>query len=371
MPGPLAGLTIVELAGIGPGPFAGMMLADHGAEVIHVHRPDSPPNPRDPLLRGRVTLAADLKTPAGVAAVLDLVAQADGLIEGFRPGVIERLGLGPDRLLQANPRLVVGRMTGWGQTGPLAQVPGHDINYIAVAGALHAFGRAGDKPTPPINMVGDFGGGAMLLAFGMTAALLHAQQTGEGQIVDCAMVEGAALLMSMIWGFRAYAGWRDERGVNVIDGGSHFYDTYICADGRYLAVGAIEPQFYAMLRERLGLAGDDAFDRQWDAAAWPVLKARLAGLFAERPRDAWLALLEGTDACVAPVLSMEEAPDHPHNRARGTFVEVAGVRQPAPAPRFSATPSGTPQPSRTASGQGMSRSARSLSNSEKKASSVG
>jgi len=237
-------------------------------------------------------------------------------------------------------------MTGWGQSGPLADAAGHDINYIAVAGALHAFGRDGEKPTPPINLVGDFGGGAMLLAFGMTAALLHAQRTGEGQVVDCAMVDGASLLMSMVWGFRAYAGWRDERGVNMIDTGSHFYDTYACADGKYLALGAIEPQFYAKLRELTGLDEDKSFDRQWDRGAWPELKERLTELFAAKPRAEWMELLEGTDACVAPVLSMSEAPQHPHNVARESFITVGGVEQPAPAPRFSRTTSALPHLSR-------------------------
>ena len=336
MPGPLAGIRIVELAGIGPAPFCGMMLADHGAEVLHVHRPGQPPNPRDPLLRGRVPVAVDLKSPEGVAQVQYIAQGADGLIEGFRPGVMERLGLGPDVLQAANPRLVYGRMTGWGQSGPLAQAAGHDINYIALSGALHAFGRAGEKPTPPVNAVGDFGGGGMLLAFAMAAGLLQARATGTGSVIDCAMSEGSALLMSMIWGFRATMGWRDERGTNLLDTGAHFYDSYETADGKYVALGAIEPQFYAAFRRAAGIADDPAFDAQNDPAAWGLLKARLVTLFRTRTRDEWCALMDGEDACLAPVLSMAEAPDHPHNRARGAFVEREGVVQPAPAPRFSA-----------------------------------
>ena len=354
MTGPLAGIRIIELAGIGPAPFACMMLADHGAEVIRVDRPDTMQTGpgqtgpgRDPsndvLLRSRRTIAVDLKSPRGIAVVRDLIASADGLVEGFRPGVMERLGLGPDVLLAATPRLVYGRMTGWGQDGPYAQVAGHDINYIALAGALHAFGRAGEKPTPPINMVGDFGGGAMMLAFGMVSALLHARTTGQGQVIDCAMTDGAALLMSMIWGFRAGGFWRDERGVNLLDGGAHFYDTYACADGKYVSVGAIEPQFYALLREKAGLAEDTDFDRQMDPRGWPALKDRLAAVFATRTREDWCAILEGTDACFAPVLSMAEAPAHPHNVARGIFVEAGGVVQPAPAPRYSSTPTVAPR----------------------------
>lgn len=334
-PGPLHGIRIVEMAGIGPVPFCGMMLADHGAEVIHVHRPGAPPDLRDPLLRGRVPVEADLKAPAGVARVRDLAAACDGLIEGFRPGVMERLGLGPEILRRENPRLVLGRMTGWGQTGPLAHAAGHDINYIALAGALHAFGRAGGKPTPPINLVGDFGGGGMLLAFGMLAGLLDARATGKGRVVDCAMTEGAALLMSMVWGFRATMGWRDARGVNLLDTGAHFYEVYETADGGFVALGAIEPQFYARFRALAGLADDPAFDAQMEAEGWPALKARLAALFKTRTRDQWCALTEGSDACLTPVLAMSEAPRHPHNRARGAFVERDGVMQPAPAPRFS------------------------------------
>lgn len=342
MAGALTGLRIVELAGIGPAPFCGMMLADHGAEVIHVHRKGAPPDRRDPLMRSRTLVEADLKSAEGVACVRALARDADGLIEGFRPGVLERLGLAPDTLLEDNPRIVIGRMTGWGQTGPLAQAAGHDINYIALAGALHAFGRAGEKPTPPINMVGDFGGGGMLLAFGMLAGLLSAKTTGQGQVIDCSMTEGTALLMSMIWGFRSTMNWKDERGVNLLDTGAHFYDTYETLDGKFIALGAIEPQFYAQFRAVAGIADDPAFDAQMDPQRWPSLKAKLATLFATRTRDEWCALMESTDVCFAPVLSMAEAPGHPHNAARGSFVVVDGVVQPAPAPRFSITPAALP-----------------------------
>jgi alpha-methylacyl-CoA racemase len=346
MAGPLSGIRILEIAGIGPGPFAGMMLADHGAEVIRIERPNAPPGlapaHTDILARNRRAVAIDLKQPEGVAVLRDLARDADGLIEGFRPGVMERLGVGPEVLLADNPRLVFGRMTGWGQTGPLARTAGHDIDYIALAGALHAYGRAGEKPTPPINMVGDFGGGGMFLAFGMVSALLHAGRTGQGQVIDCAMVDGAAVLMSMIWSFRAAGFWRDERGVNMLDTGAHFYDTYETADGKFMAVGAIEPQFYAELRRLAGLDDDRELDGQMNFAEWPALKARVAAAFKTRTRDEWTAIFDGTDACVSPVLSMGEAPSHPHNAARGTFVEAAGVVQPAPAPRYSATPARAP-----------------------------
>ena len=345
--GALSGLRVLEIAGIGPGPFAGMMLADHGAEVIRIERPGAPPGLAAPqfdiLCRNRRAVAIDLKRPEGVAVMRDLARTADGLIEGFRPGVMERLGLGPDVLLADNPKLVFGRMTGWGQTGPLARAAGHDIDYIAVAGALHAYGRAGEKPTPPINMVGDFGGGGMLLAFGMVSAMLHAQRSGQGQVVDCAMVDGAALLMSMIWSFRAMGFWRDERGVNLLDTGAHFYDTYETSDGKYLAVGAIEPQFYAKLRQLAGLEADAELDAQMDFAAWPQLKQKLEAVFKTRTRDEWTAIFDGTDACVSPVLSMAEAPLYPHNQERGTFVQADGVQQPAPAPRLSATPATAPR----------------------------
>jgi alpha-methylacyl-CoA racemase len=343
MAGPLAGLRIIELAGIGPGPFAAMMLADHGAEVIRIDRPGARIDKRDPLLRSRRLIGVDLKSPEGKAQVRELVKSADGLIEGFRPGVTERLGLGPDVLLADNPRLVYGRMTGWGQTGPYAHAAGHDINYIALAGALHTYGRAGEKPTPPINMVGDFGGGGMMLAFGMVSALLHAQKTGQGQIIDTAMTDGAAVLMSMIWGFRANGIWSDDRGTNMLDTGAHFYDTYETSDGKWLSIGSIEPQFYAELRARAGLVEDKDFDAQMDRSQWPALKAKLTALFLTKTRDEWCACMEMTDVCFAPVLDMAEAPTHPHNAARGTFIKVDGVMQPAPAPRYSLTQTDTPR----------------------------
>ena len=342
MAGPLAGLRIIELAGIGPGPFAAMMLADHGAEVIRIDRPGARIDPRDPLLRSRRLIGLDLKSDEGKARVRELVKTADGLIEGFRPGVTERLGLGPDVLLGDNPRLVYGRMTGWGQYGPYAQAAGHDINYIALAGALHAYGRAGEKPTPPINMVGDFGGGGMMLAFGMVSALLHAKTTGQGQVIDAAMTDGAATLMSMIWGFKANGMWSDDRGTNLLDTAAHFYDTYATSDGKWISIGSIEPQFYAELRRLAGLADDKAFDAQMDRSQWALLKDKLTALFLSKTRDEWCALMEMTDVCFAPVLSMAEAPSHPHNMARGTFVEVDGVVQPAPAPRYSLTVTDTP-----------------------------
>jgi len=342
---PLHGIRIIEMAGIGPGPFCAMMLADHGAEVIRIERPGdialSDPT-RDPLLRSRRTVTMDLKNPAAVAAVRRLASGADGLIEGFRPGVMERLGLGPDTLIGDNPKLVYGRMTGWGQTGPMANDPGHDINYISISGALHALGEAGRRPVPPINMVGDFGGGGMMLGFGMLAALLHAYRTGEGQVVDCAMTEGSALLMSMIWGFRAGGRWTGPRGTNLLDGGAHFYDTYETADGKWVSVGAIEPQFYAALRRVMGLESD-AWSAQFDMRQWPALKERLATQFRTRTRDEWCAAFAGHEACFAPVLDFDEAVADPHNVARGSFVEVGGVVQPAPAPRYSSSPTVQPR----------------------------
>jgi alpha-methylacyl-CoA racemase len=329
--GPLAGIRLVELAGIGPGPFAAMMLADQGAQIIRLERAGSMglgDARLDILNRSRPSLKVDLKS---------------ALIEGFRPGVMERLGLGPDACLALNPKLVYGRMTGWGQTGPLAQTAGHDINYIALAGALHAFGRAGDKPTPPINMVGDFGGGGMLLAFGMVCALLEASRSGLGQVVDAAMIDGAALLMSMIWSFKAMGLWQDQRGVNLLDTGAHFYDTYETADGQWLAVGAIEPQFYAEFLKRAGLEGDEALQAQMDAQGWPALKAKLTQHFLGKTRAQWEAIFGTGDACVTPVLSLAQVPEHPHCQARQAFISVAGQIQPAPAPRYSRTP--CPQPS--------------------------
>jgi alpha-methylacyl-CoA racemase len=342
--GPLAGIRVVELAGIGPGPFAAMLLADLGAEVLRVDRPASS-RPAWPtvLARGRRSVVVDLKHPDGAGVVLDLVASAAALVEGFRPGVAERLGIGPDACLARNPRLVYGRVTGWGQEGPWRLAAGHDIDYVAVAGALHPIGQAGGPPVPPLNLVGDFGGGGMLLALGVVAALLEAGRSGRGQVVDAAMVDGAALLTAQFHELLAAGLWREERGANLLDGGAPFYGVYETADGRHLAVGALEPQFFAELLRRLGLDAGDLPD-QLDRDGWPVLRERLAGLFRTRTRDQWCELLAGTDACVAPVLGLGEAPAHPHNRARGTFVEVGGVTQPAPAPRFSRTPPGPPSP---------------------------
>jgi len=344
MSGPLSGYRIIEIAGIGPGPFAAMLLADMGAEVVRVERAQSVRGPApagahyDVMLRGRRNVALDLKHPDGVATLLDLVANADALIEGFRPGVMERLGVGPDVCLERNPKLVFGRMTGWGQEGPYAQAAGHDINYISLAGALAHFGRAGEAPVPPLNMVGDFGGGGMFLAYGVVCALLEAQRSGKGQVVDTAMVDGAAVLMSMFWAFRTI-GMFDENapGTNLLDTGAHFYDVFECADGKYISLGSIEPQFYAELMRLTGLEGDEEFARQMDKSMWPHLKDRLEALFLTRTRDEWCALMEHTDVCFAPVLTMGEAAQHPHNVARGTFIEVAGVTQPRPAPRFSRT----------------------------------
>ena len=340
--GPLAGVRIIELAGIGPGPFCAMMLADMGADVIRVERsaavrggdPDVPP--ADVMLRGRRSIGIDMKSPDGLEAVMKLIESADGLIEGFRPGVTERLGVGPDDCLARNPRLVYGRMTGWGQEGPYAHAAGHDINYIALAGALEPMGRAGEAPVPPLNLVGDFGGGGMYLAFGMVCAILEAHQSGEGQVVDAAMVDGAASLMTFFHGFRAMGIWNDERGTNLLDTGAHFYDVFECSDGEYVSIGSIEPQFYAELREKLELT-DEKWDQQMSRSMWPELKAELATIFKRRTRDEWCELMEHSDICFAPVLSMEEAPKHPHNVHRGTFVERNGIVQPGPAPRFSRT----------------------------------
>ena len=349
MSGPLEGVRIVELAGLGPAPFAGMMLADAGADIIRIDRADRATYPPmdgahvDLMNRGRRSVAVDLKHPDGVALVLDLVAGADGLMEGFRPGVAERLGLGPDVCLARNPKVVYGRMTGWGQDGPMAQSAGHDIDYIALSGALGAIGREGERPLPPLNLVGDFGGGGMLLAFGMVSAILGARATGTGQVVDAAMVDGAASLMTMTYTLRAAGIWQDERGTNLLDTGAHFYEVYECADGGYFGVGAIEPQFYAELMRLLGL-GDEDLSTQMDRTTWPAMKARFATIFATRTREEWESVFAGTDACAAPVLSPAEAPDHPHNKVRGTFTEVAGVVQPAPAPRFLSTPGAIRRP---------------------------
>ena len=343
MAGPLSGLRVVEIAGIGPGPFAGMMLADAGADVIRVDRPDGAPmvsGPTDVVGRGRRSISIDLKQRAGVEVVLRLAERAEVLFEGFRPGVAERLGIGPEACLPRNPGLVYGRMTGWGQDGPLAQAAGHDIAYIALAGALHLIGPPDAPPPPPVNIVGDYGGGGMLLAFGIVCAVLEARRTGRGQVVDAAVVDGTALLTALFHGLRAAGRWSEVREANLLDGGPPFYRSYECADGRYVAVGALEPRFSAELLDRLGVAPDDDLRQRWyDPAAWPQLRNLMADMFRRRTRDEWSVLLEGTDACVAPVLSLGEAPAHPHNVARGTFTKVAGVVQPSPAPRFSATPS--------------------------------
>jgi len=343
MAGPLAGIRIVEFAGIGPGPFAAMMLADHGAEVIRVERPGGRLDPRDPLSRNRVSIALDTKTDEGRAIARDLCRSADGLIEGYRPGVMERLGLGPNVLIGDNPKLVYGRMTGWGQHGPYARAAGHDINYIALSGVLHTIGRAGERPVPPVNYVGDFGGGAMMLAFGMVAALLAVKGGAAGQVIDCAMTDGSALLAGMSWHMLAAGINTDSPGTNMLDGAAHFYDTYKCADGKWISIGSIEPQFYALLRHHAGVVDDPAFDAQHDKAAWPALKAKLAAIFAGKTRDEWDALLAGTDVCFAPVLAMREAVAHPHNVARATFAEVGGAMQPMPAPRYSATATDMPR----------------------------
>jgi alpha-methylacyl-CoA racemase len=346
--GPLSGVRIVEIAGIGPGPFAAMLLADLGADVLRVDRAQAVHGPSDDphwdlLNRGRRSVGVDLKNPDGVETVLRLVGQADALIEGFRPGVAERLGIGPDDCASRNPRLVYGRMTGWGQDGPYASAAGHDINYIALAGALHPIGRAGDRPVPPLNLVGDFGGGGMLLAFGVVCALLEARTSGQGQVVDAAMVDGAAVLTTMFHAFRAIGMWNEERGTNLLDTGAHFYEVYETADAKFVSIGSIEPQFYAELRRLAGLEADE-WAGQMDRSAWPVLKEKLAEVFKAKTRDEWCALMEHTDVCFAPVLSLSEAPHHPHNTARATFVDVAGVTQPAPAPRFSRTPGAIARP---------------------------
>ncbi len=343
MAGVLQGVTVIELAGIGPGPFCGMMLADHGARVIRVERPGvkgrfGDAGNRDILNRNREVIELDLKDPAGIEEIKRMARDADALIEGYRPGVIERMGIGPDELLAINPKLVIGRMTGWGQDGPMAPLAGHDINYIALSGALHSYGRKGEKPSFPVNAVGDFGGGGMMLAFGVVSAILHARSGGLGQVVDCAMVDGAAILSAMTYTFLGNGQWRDERGVNLLDGGTHFYDTYETRDGKWISLGSIEPQFYAILMEKTGLAGDPDFAQQMNPMKWGELKERMTALILTRTRDEWCAIMDGTDICFAPVLSLKEAPHHPHNVARATFVEDGGMVQPAPAPRFSATP---------------------------------
>lgn len=335
--GPLAGFRIVEFAGIGPGPFACMMLADMGAEVVTLDRVGAKKNPKSAAGRGRKAVELDLKDKAAIAQVLDLLEHADALIEGFRPGVMERLGLGPEIVQARNPRLVYGRMTGWGQEGPLARAAGHDINYISVTGALAAIGPA-EKPVPPLNLVGDFGGGALYLVVGVLAALLEAKTSGKGQVVDAAMCDGAASLMSMFFDLTAMGRWTEGRESNFLDGGAHFYGVYECACGKFISIGSIEPQFYALLRQLAGLS-DEGFEAQMDHSAWPALKQRLAEVFRTRTRDEWCRIMEGTDVCFAPVLTMAEAPRHPHMAARKVFVNRHGVTQPAPAPRFSRTPS--------------------------------
>jgi alpha-methylacyl-CoA racemase len=340
--GPLEGVTVLEIAGIGPGPFASMMLADMGANVIRVDRAnrmrggDPAAPPIDPMSRGRQSVAVDLKHPDGIETVLRLVEKADALVEGFRPGVMERLGLGPDVCLERNPSLVYGRMTGWGQEGPMAQAAGHDVNYISLAGVLDHLGRKGERPLPPLNLVGDFGGGGMLMAFGVACALVERARSGKGQVIDCAMVDGAAVLMQMMYGMRAMGVWDDARGTNLLDTGAHFYDVYETKDQKHVSIGSIEPQFYAELLEKTGLAGED-LPAQMDKSGWPVLHERLTGIFKSKTRDEWCAIMEGSDVCFSPVLSMGEAADHPHNVHRNSFLDRDGAVQAAPAPRFSRT----------------------------------
>jgi alpha-methylacyl-CoA racemase len=335
--GPLKGVRVVEFAGLGPAPFCGMLLSDLGADVVRIDRKDArPAQPAHVTHRGRRSIALDLKDKSAVALCLDLFERAEIVFEGFRPGVVERLGLGPDVALRHNPKLVYGRMTGWGQTGPLAHAAGHDINYIAISGALHAIGTK-ERPVPPLNLIGDFGGGALYLAFGLLAALTHARATGRGQVVDAAMCDGAASLMAYFYGFRAEGTHGPARASNRLDGGAPFYDVYQCADKEWIALGSIEPQFYALLREKAGLS-DPAFDAQMDRKGWPSLKEKIARVIATKTRAEWCAIMEGSDVCFAPVLELAEAPSYPHNAARGVFVEVEGVVQPAPAPRFMATP---------------------------------
>ena len=356
--GPLAGVRIIEFEAIGPAPFCGMLLADMGADVLLVDRTQDPglgfqrERWYDVMLRGRRSVTLDLKTEDGVAAALALATKADALIEGFRPGVMERLGLGPEILLARTPKLVYGRMTGWGQGGPLAPRAGHDIDYIALSGALRAIGRAGQAPVPPLNLVGDFGGGGMLLAFGMVCALLEAQRSGFGQVVDAAMIDGASLLTTMFWGMQAAGQWSDDRGTNVLDSGAPWYDSYETKDGKFVAIGAIEPKFYAELIERLGVA-DESLPDQNDRAGWPALRKRFAAAFRARTRDEWSRVFDGSDACLAPVLTFREAAEHPHALARNAHLTIGKVTQPAPAPRFSRTPGAVrrPPPERGAGGR--------------------
>ena len=350
MPGPLAGLRVIEVAGLGAGPYCGMMLADMGAEVVRIERMPVPPLRAplpDPLVRSRRSVGLDLRKPAGVEALMTLVDGADALFEAFRPGVAERLGFGPDACLARNPRLVYGRMTGWGQDGPLAHAAGHDLNYIALSGALHSIGVQGGKPVPPLNLVGDFGGGGLLLAFGMVCALLERERSGRGQVVDAAMLDGAASMMAMFCGFRAMGLFDDRPGANLLGGAAHFYDTYETADGKFVAVAPLEPEFYSEFMDKLGLdrarfAPHGFRLGKMDMSRWAELKAELAAVFRTRSRDEWCALLEGSDTCFAPVLALSEAPAHAHNAARGTFIEVGGVPQNAPAPRFSRSAPASP-----------------------------
>ena len=349
--GPLSGYRIIEIAGIGPGPFAAMMLADMGAEVIRVERAQSVKGAApatahwDTLLRGRKNIAIDLKNPQGVEALLQLVEKADAIIEGIRPGVMERLGIGPTECAKRNPKIVFGRMTGWGQDGPYAPLAGHDINYIALAGALAHFSRAGEAPVPPLNMVGDFGGGGMFLAFGVVCALLETQKSGKGQVIDAAMIDGSATLMSMFWAMKSIGMFNENApGTNLLDTGAHFYDVFQCQDEKYISIGSIEPQFYALLLEKTGLTNDPAFAKQMDPSQWPTLKAKLQDVIKQKTQAQWCAIMEGTDVCFAPVLTMTQATQHPHHIARNTFINIAGVTQPAPAPRFSRTSPETPTP---------------------------
>jgi alpha-methylacyl-CoA racemase len=342
--GPLSGIRVIEVAGLAAAPFGCMMLADMGADVLRVDRIGTPAQPADALSRGRRSVALNLKSPEGTELLLRLADGADVLVEAFRPGVAERLGFGPDVCLARNPRLVYARMTGWGQDGPRAPTAGHDIDYIAISGALSMVGRAGERPVPPVNLTGDFGGGGMLLTIGVLAALVERQRSGQGQVIDAAMVDGSALLTAVFHGYVSAGGWRLDRGSNLIDGGAPFYDTYQTADGQFVAVGALEPRFYAELLRVLGLDDDPDLPDRADRASWPALRERFAALFAKRTRDEWTELFAGTDACVAPVLGLDEVAADPHNTARAAFTQVDGVSQPAPAPRFSRTPSGPPQP---------------------------
>lgn len=348
MPGPLAGLKIIELAGIGPVPFAGMMLADNGAEIIRIERPGTKPDAFDVMGRSRKVIELDLKAEAGRDRLLELLRTADGLMEGFRPGVLERLGLHPERLLAHNRRLVIGRMTGWGQDGPYAAMAGHDLNYIAISGALHMIRRDNHAPAVPLNLIGDFGGGGMVLAFGMVSAIFAARQSGEGQVIDCAMSDGTAALMAMIMGFRNSGYWSDEPARNVLDSGAHFYNSYETSDGKFVAIASAEPQFYAELLDKLGLAEDPAFQDQHARDQWPALKTRLAEIFKTGTRDHWCEKFVGSDVCFAPVLTLAEVTENPHNKARGTYIEVDGKLQPAPVPRYSLTQNDKPFPARPA-----------------------